>query len=67
MHNEAMDTHESSLSRLHYEMVRGLIDEGTCPDNPELACRIGVPRPAVENLLRDLAAIHGVVHLPQIF
>jgi len=61
-----MGTHESSLSRLHCEMVRGLIDEGACPANPELTRRMGVPQAALENLLRDLAAIHGVVLHPHV-
>jgi hypothetical protein len=56
-----MQSHESNLARLHYQMVRGLIDEGACPSNPELARCIGVPQSALENLLRDLAGIHGVV------
>jgi hypothetical protein len=61
-----MDTHESNLSQLHYQIVRGLIEEGACPSNSDLAKRLGASPAALENLLRDLAAIHGVVLHPHI-
>ena len=35
------------MSRLHYEIVRGLLDHGICPSNTELAA------------MRALPAIHG--------
>lgn len=54
----------ANLTRLHYELVHGLLESGTCPSNADLAARLNIRVASVENLLRDLAAIHGVVLHP---
>jgi hypothetical protein len=57
---------EQLLSRLHYHLIRGLVEECACPTNPELAHQLGVPTNQVEELLRGLSAIHGVVLHPHV-
>jgi hypothetical protein len=57
---------ESRLSQLHYELIRGLIERGRCPTNSELANRIGIQPEQLEQLLRSLAEIHGVVLHPHV-
>jgi len=59
-HNVLMTT------RLHYELIRGLLDTHACPTNAELADRLGVSESQVEDLLRELEAIHGVVLHPHV-
>lgn len=54
------------LSRLHYHLIRGLVEECACPTNPELAHQLGVPTNQVEELLRGLSDIHGVVLHPHV-
>lgn len=54
------------VSRLHYELVRGLIERGACPANAELARRLGVPPAEIEVLLHRLADLHGVVLHPHV-
>jgi hypothetical protein len=51
-------------TRLHYELIRGLLDHHACPTNAELAQRLGIDN--VEDVLRELAAIHGVVLHPYV-
>jgi hypothetical protein len=55
---------ERALSRLHYEIIHNLIENGACPSNPELADRMGLPQDELEGLLRSLSAIHGLVLHP---
>jgi len=57
---------ERALSRLHYELVHGLVERCACPANSELAHRLGVSKPEVEELLRALSDIHGVVLHPHV-
>jgi len=57
---------ESALSRVHYELIRGLVERGACPANSELAHQLGVSVAEVENLLRGLSDIHGVVLHPHV-
>ncbi|MGA8529759.1 MAG: organomercurial lyase [Acidobacteriaceae bacterium] len=54
----------AAVTQLHYELVRGLLETGACPPNTELARRLNINIAAVENLLRELASIHGVVLHP---
>ncbi len=54
------------VSRLHYELIRGLVERGDCPANSELAQLLGVPPAQVEELLCQLADIHGVVLHPHV-
>jgi hypothetical protein len=54
----------SALTRLHYELVHGLIQTGACPTNADLSRQLGLSLPETEDLLRSLAAIHGVVLHP---
>lgn len=55
---------QTSLSRLHYELVNGLIETGACPTNADLSSQLGLSLSQVEEQLRALAAIHGVVLHP---
>jgi hypothetical protein len=55
---------ERELSRVHYLLVRGLIDSGKCPTSTELAGRLAMSVADVEALLRGLSDIHGVVLHP---
>jgi hypothetical protein len=57
---------ERELSRLHYELVHGLVERYACPTNSELAQKLGVPTAHVEELLRGLSDIHGVVLHPHV-
>jgi hypothetical protein len=59
-HNVRMTT------RLHYELIRALLDTHACPTNSELADRLGTTVSGVEDLLRELEAIHAVVLHPNI-
>jgi hypothetical protein len=54
----------ATLSRLHYEIIHGLIESGTCPSNTELANRMSIPLIEIKELLRALSDIHGVVLHP---
>ena len=57
--------HDSAqVTQLHYELIRGLLTDGACPSNAELSERLHTDLPGLENLLRELAAIHGVVLHP---
>src|SRR5271169_5147263 len=55
---------ELALSRLHHALIRGLIERGACPTNSQLAAGLGLRETEVEDLLRDLATIHGLVLHP---
>ena len=57
---------ETSLLRVHYELIRGLIESGRCPSNSELARRLDMPSAQIEQLLQKLSEIHGVVLHPHI-
>src|SRR5579872_759698 len=61
-----MATETTALSALHYEMIRALLDSGTCPKPPELARRLGLSSPQLEESLQRLADIHGVVLHPHV-
>lgn len=54
------------LASLHYEIVRGFLNEGHCPSNPELASRLKVNESEVRDGLKELAGIHGVVLHPHV-
>jgi hypothetical protein len=54
------------IARVHYELIRGLIDEGACPSASDLAGRIGLELADVQTLLRELQAIHGAVLHPHV-
>jgi len=58
-----MEDHPAS-SRLHYELVRGLIQNGSSPTKYELAALLGITPAELEDQFRALAAIHGVVLHP---
>lgn len=55
-----------SPERLHYELVHGLLEDGACPSNAELARRMEIAENDVARLLRELEAIHGVVLHPHV-
>jgi hypothetical protein len=59
-------TDERRLSQLHYQLIQGLIEHGRCPTNSELGSRMEVSLDNLEQLLRSLADIHGVVLHPHI-
>lgn len=50
--------------RLHYEIVHGLLTEGACPSNADLALRLGVAAPELEALLKEAAEGHALVLHP---
>jgi len=55
-------------SRLHHQMIRSLLDQGACPSNSHLAYALGLTPPALNILMQDLEALHGVVlhpHAPE--
>ena len=54
------------VTRLHHELIRGLLTAHACPSNAELASKLGVDEAAVENLLRRLSDLHGVVLHPHV-
>ena len=60
------DSHELLLSRVHHGLIQGLLELGACPKNSELARRLELPAVQVEELLRALSEIHGVVLHPHI-
>src|ERR1700722_6604044 len=65
LHEKEMEMdNRSALSRLHYEIIRGIIESGGCPSNVELANRMSARLTEVEKLLRALSEIHGVVLHP---
>ena len=53
-----------SATQLHYELIRGLIAEGRCPSNADLALALGVDAVGIEAAMRELDAMHGVVLHP---
>lgn len=55
---------QHALSRLHYELIHSVIENGACPSNTELADRMRLSQDELEDLLRSLSAIHGVVLHP---
>ncbi|MGD1091360.1 MAG: organomercurial lyase [Bryobacteraceae bacterium] len=57
---------ERTLSRVHYEIVRGLVERCACPTNAELAQQPGVSTSQIEEVLRGLSGIHGVVLHPHV-
>jgi hypothetical protein len=57
---------ETSLSRVHYELIRGLIENGSCPSNFELVRRLDMASAQIEQLLQELSEIHGAVLHPHI-
>ena len=57
-------TDQEKLSRLHFELIQGTIRNSICPTNPTLAEKLEASEAEVEELLRELAAIHGVVLHP---
>ena len=57
---------EKSLSRLHYQIINGLIEHCSCPSNAELAAALGIPVPQIEESLRSLSDIHGIVLHPHV-
>lgn len=58
--------HHESLARLHYELIKGLIEQGTSPSISVLAERLGTNEADVEALLSELASIHGLVLHPHV-
>ena len=60
---QRMADHDA-LSRLHYELIQGLIGHGACPTISALARKLETSETEVQGLLRELAAIHGVVLQP---
>jgi Alkylmercury lyase len=58
-----MDNHPT-LTRLHYQLIRGLIDTGACPTNIDLAHNLAASPSEIDDHFRALAEIHGVVLHP---
>jgi hypothetical protein len=57
---------QAAISQLHYELIHGFLTRGTCPTNDELATSMDVALGEVEERLRALSDIHGVVLHPHI-
>ena len=57
---------ETALQQLHYELIRGLVEQGACPSNADLARVMRTTTAVVEESLRSLADIHGVVLHPHV-
>jgi hypothetical protein len=64
--NSANAPETNAVSRLHYELIRALIDTGNCPTRSELAQRFEMPVAEIDELLSELSEIHGVVLHPYI-
>jgi len=57
---------DAALARLHYELIQGILRNGVCPSNAELAPAMGIAEDEVRVLLRTLADGHGVVLHPHV-
>jgi hypothetical protein len=55
---------ERVVSRLHCQLIRSLLEQGACPSNSALAQQVGVAPAEIEDLLRALSDIHGIVLHP---
>jgi len=55
---------DSATARLHSELIRGLIESGSCPGKYELAAQFGASPAELDELFHSLAAMHGVVLHP---
>src|SRR5579859_593919 len=56
------------IGRLHYEIVHGLLTEGACPSNADLALRLGSTAAELEALMKEADAGHALVlhpHVPE--
>jgi hypothetical protein len=62
--NERAMSTSMATNRLHYELIRGLIERGICPTKRELADRMGATSNEIEESLCSLSSIHGVVLQP---
>src|SRR5436305_14253815 len=57
---------DNAVSRVHYELIRSLIDFGACVTRSELAERLKMPIARIEQLLFELSDVHGVVLHPHL-
>ncbi len=57
---------EIGAEDVHFGLISGLIAQGVCPTNGELAAEFGVSAADVERGLRELAEMHGVVLHPHV-
>jgi Alkylmercury lyase len=57
---------QEALARVHYELIKGLIEHGTSPSTSVLTERLDATRAEVEGLLSELASIHGLVLHPHV-
>jgi len=62
-----MTADASVVTRLHYEIVRGLLESGACPDNAELTRRMNIEIDELEDLLHELSEIRGAVLHPHVY
>jgi Alkylmercury lyase len=53
-----------SAGRLHYELVRELIESGVIPSRDELRARLGLSSDGLDRAFEALADLHGVVLHP---
>lgn len=54
----------SSATRLHYELVRSLLERSVCAPTSELRALLGISGAELDRLFEELAALHGVVLHP---
>lgn len=59
-----MSTEADNGSRLHYGIVRSLIETGSCPSNEDLGRALGFGKDALVEMFRHLEAVHGIVLHP---
>lgn len=64
--NAVKTVDEKALSLVHHELIQGLIDTGGCPNRSELAERLSMSFGEIEQLLTELAEIHGIVLHPHV-
>jgi len=55
---------EKLTTRLHYELIHGILEHGACPTNSDLAELLDIEQSEIPSVLRDLSDIHGVVLHP---
>jgi hypothetical protein len=54
----------TEVASVHFELIQGLILNGTCPTNDELAGKMEISSEKVEELLGLLSEMHGIVLHP---
>jgi hypothetical protein len=64
--NAVKTVDEKALSLVHHELIENLINTGSCPNRSELAERLDMSVAEIEQILSELAEIHGIVLHPHV-